>query len=62
MKIALLTAVSAIALLTSPAFAQDKPYSPYVAQNFPKNAYFGDTHVHTNIWPLDELNGWSMRL
>ena len=31
------------------AFAQDKPYSPYVGRDFPQNVYFGDTHLHTNI-------------
>jgi len=25
------------------------PYSPAVGQNFPTNAYFGDTHLHTSI-------------
>jgi uncharacterized protein DUF3604 len=31
------------------AQAQDVIYSPYVGQDFPKNVYFGDTHLHTNI-------------
>jgi hypothetical protein len=28
------------------------PYSPYVNDHFPQNAYFGDTHVHT-AWSAD---------
>ena len=49
MKRAFLTTISAIALMTSSAFAQDKAYSPYVGQDFPNRVYFGDTHLHTNI-------------
>jgi len=26
----------------------EAPYSPYVGKDFPKNVYFGDTHVHTS--------------
>jgi len=26
-----------------------EPYSPYVGQNFPKNVYFGDTHLHSSL-------------
>jgi hypothetical protein len=26
----------------------ERPYSPYVDANYPKNVYFGDTHVHTS--------------
>jgi len=29
-----------------------KNYSPYVDQQFPQNAYFGDTHLHTS-WSAD---------
>ena len=36
-------------VFTFAVHAQDKPYSPYVGQNFPINVYFGDTHLHTNI-------------
>lgn len=28
------------------------PYSPYVDQHFPQNAYYGDTHLHT-AWSAD---------
>jgi hypothetical protein len=49
MKRAFLTTISAIALMTSSAFAQDKAYSPYVGRDFPNSVYFGDTHLHTNI-------------
>lgn len=42
-------AASIIFLVTSLVLAQDKPYSPYVGQDFPKNVYFGDTHLHTSL-------------
>ena len=29
------------------AFAQARPYSPYVGRNFPSRPFFGDTHLHT---------------
>lgn len=50
--------------LWGPALAQDvsvpkdeyhapaKPYSPYVEDHYPKNVYFGDTHLHTS-WSAD---------
>ena len=41
--------VTSILVITSLARAQDRPYSPYVGQDFPNNVYFGDTHLHTNI-------------
>jgi hypothetical protein len=31
------------------AFKKEKTYSPYAGRNFPTNAYFGDTHVHTGM-------------
>jgi len=31
---------------------RDKKYSPYVDEHFPKNVYFGDTHLHTS-WSAD---------
>jgi hypothetical protein len=56
---------TAIALAFAiPAFAQDitvseeeyaapaKPYSPYADDHYPKNVYFGDTHLHTS-WSAD---------
>ena len=27
----------------------EKPYSPYVDQQYPPNVYWGDTHLHTNL-------------
>ena len=35
------------------ALAQEQPgaYSPTVGQNFPRNVYWGDTHLHTNLSP-----------
>jgi hypothetical protein len=35
------------------AFKKEKTYSPYAGRNFPTNAYFGDTHVHTGM-SMDE--------
>lgn len=42
------------ALMISPWFsvtqaAETVIYSPYVGQDFPKNVYFGDTHLHTSL-------------
>jgi Protein of unknown function (DUF3604) len=48
---------SAVLLLTltlsNTCFAkeQGKSYSPYAAQQFPMNVYFGDTHLHTSYSP-----------
>jgi hypothetical protein len=59
-------AVAAIAAAT--AFAQDfsvskdeyetpdEPYSPYVNDHYPQNAYFGDTHLHTALRDPDGAN------
>jgi hypothetical protein len=47
--------VIAVSLLTIPMLstagqkAKNPSYSPYVGQDFPKNVYFGDTHLHTSI-------------
>lgn len=27
------------------------PYSPIVGKNFPRDVFFGDTHLHTNLSP-----------
>jgi hypothetical protein len=32
--------------------AKETEYSPYVDQHFPRNVYFGDTHLHTS-WSAD---------
>jgi hypothetical protein len=42
-------AATMLFLVTSLVLAQDKSYSPYVGQDFPKNVYFGDTHLHTSL-------------
>ena len=45
MSVLLLCAASAV-----PTLAQDSVvYSPYVGEDFPKNVYFGDTHLHTTL-------------
>ena len=46
----ILYGLSCFLLATVPTYtsAQDS-YSPYTAQNYPANVYFGDTHVHTNL-------------
>ena len=47
-----ISSVVAIAICVCAAgtvHAQDKPYSPYVGQDFPNRVLFGDTHLHTNI-------------
>ena len=51
-----LLASTALFSASGPALAQDAPapidrvikYSPYPAQDFPNNVYFGDTHLHTS--------------
>lgn len=47
-----------LAFLISAASAHSmaqSSYSPYAAQSYPTNVYFGDTHVHTNL-SLDAYN------
>jgi hypothetical protein len=45
----------AVSLLTIPMLStagqktKNSSYSPYVGQDFPKNVYFGDTHLHTSV-------------
>jgi len=63
MRILLITCAIA-ALLASSVAAQDmhiskedykqpkKEYSPYLEDHYPKNVYFGDTHLHTS-WSTD---------
>ncbi len=46
-------------LLASPAFAED--YSPYAGEDFPRNVYFGDTHVHSS-WSADAGNMGNRRI
>ena len=48
--------------LVGTAFAQEhakstKSYSPYAKDSFPKNVYFGDTHLHTSYSPDAGLLG-----
>ncbi len=64
----LLIALSIIILSTTSVYAQDmhiakedfkgpkKEYSPYLNDHFPKNVYFGDTHLHTS-WSTDSGMG-----
>lgn len=61
MKRVLLSTVSAIALLATPAtaaeFSLEKPkksdveYSPYINRSFPQQVFWGDTHLHTTYSP-----------
>ncbi len=41
-------AVCIVAACLWPAMAQE-PYSPAVAQSYPNNVYWGDTHIHTYL-------------
>ncbi len=55
------SAIAALLLLGTPAFAQDappdqaadvlqgRPYSPNADRGFPEHVYFGDTHVHSAL-------------
>ena len=46
-------------LLASPVSADD--YSPYAGEDFPRNVYFGDTHVHSS-WSADAGNMGNRRI
>lgn len=49
MKKLLLTTAALLALNIGTVNAEEtKSYSPYAEDNFPKNVYFGDTHLHTS--------------
>jgi hypothetical protein len=37
------------ALVTAPARAEEKPFSPYAGSVHPTRVYFGDTHLHTAL-------------
>jgi hypothetical protein len=41
--------VAALLVSTAAQAQETAPYSPYVGQDFPKNVYFGDTHLHTSL-------------
>lgn len=43
----LLTFLAGIVL--SPILLAQESYSPYVNREYPKNVYWGDTHLHTNL-------------
>ncbi len=45
------------AIMLSATVAAEDSYSPYVGNSYPRNVYFGDTHLHTNL-SLDS-NLWS---
>ena len=61
MKRLLLSTISAVALLATPAlaseFSLEKPkksdveYSPYINRSFPQRVFWGDTHLHTTYSP-----------
>jgi hypothetical protein len=36
-------------LLSVVALAADNQFSPYVAESFPRNVYWGDTHLHSSL-------------
>jgi hypothetical protein len=66
MKLNALLAALALCGLAGMAVAQDAPgvlpkpgavYSPYPAQNFPDQVFFGDTHLHTAFSPDAGLIG-----
>ena len=38
-----------VALIFSATLMAENTYSPYVADSYPNNVYFGDTHVHTTL-------------
>ena len=46
-------------LFVSPVSAED--YSPYSGEDFPRNVYFGDTHVHSS-WSADAGNMGNRRI
>lgn len=44
-----------------PGRAADASYSPYAGEDFPRNVYFGDTHIHTS-WSADAGNMGNRRI
>lgn len=58
----LLGTVSLVALMSAPLLrADEKSYSPYAGEDFPRNVYFGDTHIHTS-WSADAGNMGNRRI
>jgi len=48
-------------IFMSPAIVADDSYSPYADQNYPRNVYFGDTHLHT-YFSLDAYSRGNRKL
>jgi hypothetical protein len=55
--------VSFLALLMIPAAAASDAasYSPYASESFPRDVYWGDTHVHSS-WSIDAGNAGNTRV
>ena len=53
----MLSTVSVSASENSAEDSNAKSYSPYAEDNYPKNVYFGDTHLHTSYSPDAGLLG-----
>jgi hypothetical protein len=43
------------------ASAAERSYSPYTGESFPRNLYWGDTHVHSS-WSVDAGNTGNLRI
>ncbi|MGB0618771.1 MAG: DUF3604 domain-containing protein [Myxococcota bacterium] len=50
-----------VLLLFAASLAQAENYSPYAGDDFPRNVYFGDTHVHSS-WSADAGNMGNRRI
>ena len=48
-------------LIATVALATDDSYSPYGDEDFPRNVYFGDTHIHSS-WSADAGNMGNRRI
>jgi len=51
MNLSRLLVVSFCAVCLAQPSTAEQAYSPAVGKNFPRNVYFGDTHLHTNLSP-----------
>ena len=44
-----LVCLTGLWLLSTVAMAAGGPFSPYAGESFPRNVYWGDTHLHSSL-------------
>ena len=57
----LLLSIVVLTLTVASTTALAEDYSPYSGEDFPRNVYFGDTHVHSS-WSADAGNMGNRRI